>query len=169
MKKSAETHNCSSVVCLFVFNEDLVWDFSSFKVVLGPTGVYRKDTHFCTSGVLILDYCHLSYWVQSRPSNSAGCAYRSADGRPSFPQCSLAHKPRSSDRGYPESEALHTVARDRFLSRQGDEHVPHSQTPGNISVQPRHQGRVEPRTPDCESETIPLGYTDGCRNGLTCF
>ena len=98
--------------------------------------------------------------MQSRPSNSAGCAYRSADGRPSIPQCSLAHKPRSSDRGYPESEALHTVARDRFLSMQGDEHVPRSQTSDNISVQPWHQGESIPRSPDCESETVPLRYED---------
>ena len=48
--------------------------FSPFKVVLGPTGVYRKDTHCCTSGVRILDYCHLSYLVQSSPGNSAGFA-----------------------------------------------------------------------------------------------
>ena len=76
------------------------------------------------------------------------------------PPCSLAHKLRSSDRGYPESEALHTVARDRFLSRQGDEHVPRSQTSDNISVQPRHQGESNPRSPDCESETVPLRYED---------
>ena len=114
--------------------------FSPFKVVLWPTGVYRNDTHFCTSGVQILDYCHLSYWVQSRPSNSAGCAWRCAlSGIPS--PCSLAYKPRSSDRGYQESEALPTVARHRFLSRQGDEHVPRSQTSDNISVQPRHQDK----------------------------
>ena len=50
-------YNC----LVFVFNEDLVWAFSPFNVVLGPTGVYRKDTHCCTSGVQIFDYCHLSY------------------------------------------------------------------------------------------------------------
>ena len=53
----------------------------------------------------------------------------------------------------------HRCQRQIILSRQGDEHVPQSQASDNISARSRHQGLVEPRTPDCLSETLPLRYT----------
>ena len=53
----------------------------------------------------------------------------------------------------------HRCQRQIILSRQFDEHVPQSQASDNISARSRHQGRVEPRTPDCQSELLPLRYT----------